>query len=79
MLSANDFLNIVNPSDKPNLYRLGKIDSSYTSGRPKIVFDGETLASTKQYPYLASYIPVANDRILMLIVAGSYVILGKIV
>lgn len=77
--SANDFLKIIGPADKVINYKLGKIDPTYSSGRPKIIFDGETIASTKQYPYLGSYTPVAGDRVLMLLVAGSYVILGKII
>ena len=53
---------------------LGKIDPAYSSGKPSIVFDGENQASVKQYPYLNSYQPVANDRVE--IVRG--VVLGKI-
>lgn len=65
--------------DRENCWRLGKVDPAYASGRPKIIFDGETTVSGKKYPCLASYTPAAGDRVLMLKVAGSYVILGKIV
>jgi len=44
---------------------LGKIDPAYSSGKPSIVFDGENQASVKQYPYLSSYFPNANDRIMV--------------
>jgi hypothetical protein len=60
-------------------YSLGKIASNHTSGKPQIVFDGETVASIKRYPYLSSYTPVANDRVLLANVGGSHVVLGKIV
>ena len=77
-MNANEFLNIMAPVNE-NTYRLGVVDSIYINGRPQIVFDGETVASTKQYPYMASYTPTAGDRVLMLIVANSFVILGKII
>ena len=79
MISPADFLKITK-EDKPKpLYRLGKIDPAYSSGRPKIVFDGETTATTKQYPYLSPYAPTAGDRVLLAKVAGSYLILGKVI
>ena len=78
MINANEFLNIMVPLTQTT-YRLGTVDSIYISGRPQIIFDGETIASTKQYPYMASYTPYAGDRVLMLIVANSFVILGKII
>lgn len=77
--NASKFLKIINPKSKVNSYKLGNIDPIYTSGRPKIVFDGETVTSAKHYPYLASYTPVADDRVLLLVVAKGFVILGKIV
>lgn len=76
--SAKDFLGIIQPNET-NIYKLGKIDPSYVSGKPKIVFDGEAITSLKKYPCLGSYTPTANDRVLLLKVANSYVVLGKIV
>jgi hypothetical protein len=76
--TANDFLGMLIPEENKQP-SLGTIDSAYTSGRPKIIFDGETTASLKKYPYLDSYTPAANDRVLLLKVSGSYVIVGKIV
>lgn len=78
--SPDEFIKLIktlHETDPP--FKLGKIDPAYTSGRPKIVFDGESSASTKQYPYMASYAPVANDRVLLAMVSGSYVVIGKIV
>lgn len=58
-------------------FKLGKVDPAYTGGRPRIIFEGETAASNKAYPYLASYTPAANDVVLLCRVGNSYVILGK--
>ena len=79
MIKPADFLKITRNDSSKAPYRLGKIDPAYSSGRPKIVFDGETTASEKQYPYLSSYTPTANDRVMLLRVSGSYVIIGKVI
>jgi hypothetical protein len=60
---------------QPLSIRFGTIDSAYTSGRPKVEFDGMDAPGTKLYPYLSSYTPTANDRVM--IVQG--VIIGKII
>jgi hypothetical protein len=76
--TTNEFLDMLVPEEKKQ-YRLGKIDSAYVSGQSKVIFDGESVASGKSYPRLGSYTPLANDRVLMLCISGSYVILGKII
>ena len=59
-------------------YKLGIVTS--TSGGVFVQFDGETTASQKSYKRLASYSsPTVNDRVMMVKIGGSYVILGKIV
>lgn len=60
-----------------NEYKLATV-TSLSSGKPQIRFDGETSATTKQYPWLASYTPTSGDRVLLAKVSGIYVILGKI-
>ncbi|MCL6453543.1 MAG: hypothetical protein K6T78_07935 [Alicyclobacillus sp.] len=60
---------------------MATVDPGYTSGKPKIVFDDDTSRTpVGPYPYLASYTPAANDRVLLLRVgvAGKYVVLGKV-
>lgn len=52
-------------NDKKNIVKFAKIDSSYTAGRPQLIFDGETAATLKQYPYLATYTPIADDRVMV--------------
>ena len=79
MIKPADFLKITKGDSSKAPYRLGKIDSEYSSGRPKVVFDGETTASEKQYPYLDSYAPAANDRVLLMRVSGSYIVIGKVI
>ena len=69
---------LVEGQDAPR-FRLGAIASGYTSGRPQVQFDGESSASTKQYPYLDSYTPAADDRVLVARVGKTWVILGKVV
>lgn len=63
----------------PSVFRLGQIDPNYSGGRPGIVFSGELKVSSKKYPYLSSYTPKANDKILLARVGSSYIILGKII
>lgn len=60
-------------------FRLGTIPGSYVSGRPTIVFDGEGAAGTRAYPYLSGYAPAPGDRVLVAMVGGGGVILGKVV
>lgn len=52
-------------NDKKNIVKFAKIESGYTTGRPQLIFDGETIATIKQYPYLATYTPAANDRVMV--------------
>lgn len=60
-------------------HALGTIDAAYVSGRPRVLFDGETVLGGKVYPYLASYTPVASQRVLLAPVGSGYVILGRII
>lgn len=60
-------------------FSLGTVASNHTSGRPQIVFDGDSSPSTKRYPYLSSYTPTANDRVLLVNIGGSHIVIGKIV
>lgn len=80
-LSSEEFINLLEKmidkkTSKP--FKLGKVDPAYSTGLPKIVFDGETTASLKGYTHLSSYKPVANDRIIMAYISNTYVILGKV-
>lgn len=35
----------------------------YVDGPPHLIFDGETTATLKAYPYLGTYTPVAGHRV----------------
>jgi hypothetical protein len=75
-LKPEDFLEIMDEDrPQPVSVRFGSVDSAYTIGRPKIKFDGMDSPGTKLYPYLSSYTPAANDRVM--IIQG--VVIGKII
>lgn len=63
---------------KSETFKLGTVTALFANGTAKIRFDGEEEASEKQYSYLASYKPGVNDRVVLSVVAGTYIILGKI-
>lgn len=58
-------------------YKLGTVTS--ISGGISVQFDGETAPSSKKYKRLSSYSPAVNDRVLLVKVGGTYIILGKVV
>lgn len=79
-MKPETFLDIVKPKESaPSMFRLGTITSDYVSGRPKVLFDGETIASSRTYPYLSSYTPAANDRVQVAVVGHGFIIQGKII
>lgn len=58
---------------------LGTISAVDNSNGLQLIIDGEDTATTKKYTYMASYVPAANDRVLVEEVGGSYVIMGKVI
>jgi hypothetical protein len=77
-MTPEQFIKLM-PSNQPGTsFLIGTIPASYTAGRPTITFDGEGVASVRTYPYLSSYTPVAEDRVLIAVVGHSGVVLGKI-
>lgn len=55
--------------------------SPYPAGRPplpKVTFDGEDVLSGRQYAYLNGYVPCPGDRVLMLPVGNTFIIMGKV-
>lgn len=81
MITADQFLDIVRKDGKDKaLVRLGEVSSiDPNTGRPSIIFDGETEPSVKRYTYIDSYTPTEGDRVLLIAVGNTYVVLGKIV
>lgn len=64
--------------------RLAVIDPAYVAGSfpgtlPKVTFEGEDTLSTKRYPVVSGYSPIPSDRVVMLPVGSTYMILGKVI
>lgn len=81
-MSATDLLKTLgvtpHSTTQQPTFKLATIPSGYVSGIPTLIFDGEGSATTRQYHYLSSYTPSANDRVLVAMVGHGGVILGKI-
>lgn len=58
---------------------LGTISAVDSSNGLQLTIDGEDSPTTKKYTYMASYVPAANDRVLIEEISGSYVIMGKVI
>ena len=58
---------------------LGTISAVDADNGLQLTIDGEDTPTTKKYNYMASYVPAANDRVLVEEIGGSYVIIGKII
>ena len=58
---------------------LGTISSVDNDNGLQLIVDGEDSATTKKYTYMSSYVPAANDRVLIEEIGGSYVIVGKVI
>lgn len=58
--------------------KLGTIDPNYISGAPRVIFDGETQATGKGYPYDTNYDPRPGDRVYLFSVGSSYIIGGSL-
>ncbi|AFE86256.1 hypothetical protein PBC1_020 [Bacillus phage PBC1] len=76
MIDVTTFLDLTETDNSNQVpVKFGTIPPNYTSGRPRVIIDGNTAATVKAYPYLSSYTPAANHRVI--IVKG--VILGRII
>jgi hypothetical protein len=65
-----------NPEEKG--LKLAKVTELFETGTVKIQFYGEDTPSEKEYSYLASYTPATGDTVLMIPMAETYIVLGKI-
>jgi microcystin-dependent protein len=58
--------------------KLGTVDALYTGGgRPRVLFDGESLMGVREYPWVGSQ-PRAGQRVVLQPVGHGYVILGPL-
>ena len=56
---------------------LGTVRTTNNAGI-QLQLDDEETATTKRYKRLSSYTPAAGDRVLIVKISGTYVILGKV-
>lgn len=75
MIDHDFFISAFMNPKQEKIVQFARVDPNYTSGRPRLIFDGESEVSGKAYPYLSSYTPAANDRVM--VVKG--VVIGRIV
>lgn len=77
----NDFYQDL-PGEKPasaQQFYLATIAAWSSSAGATLIFDGQETATTKRYKRLVNgATPAAGDRVLVLKMSGTYVILGKI-
>lgn len=77
MITAEDLV-LELEKEESKYFKLATVVELFENNTAKIKFDGEETVSEKQYAYLDSYIPTQNDRVLLGILGGTYVILGKV-
>lgn len=58
---------------------LGTISAVDADDGLQLIIDGEDIPTTKKYTYMSSYVPTADDRVLIEEIGGSYVIIGKVI
>ena len=79
MITAEELVIELNSSEeKQSCFKLGTVVDLFDNNTAKVQFDGEDTPSEKQYAYLDSYIPGVGDRVLLGVLSGTYVILGKV-
>lgn len=78
MITAEDFVLEIDSNEESNSFKLGTVTDLFENNTAKIQFDGEETPSEKQYAYLSSYAPTIGDRVLLGVLGGTYIILGKV-
>lgn len=78
MITAEEFVLEIENSEESKNFKLATVVELFDNDTAKLKFDGEETASEKQYAYLDSYVPKIDDRVLLGILGGTYVILGKV-
>lgn len=58
--------------------RLATIDPYFTIGKPRVLFDGESRLTDKSFTWDAAYTPRGGDRVFMMPVGQSYIIMGQV-
>lgn len=80
MLFSDDLIENAEPVPLHGEFFLAKMSIGSTASYPrtKLIFDGETVATQKFYPVLNKASLAANTRVLVLKLAGSYIVLGQV-
>lgn len=88
MVSSLDFLQSVSgfvrqSAAMPDRLKLGVIDAnyppaSYPTEMPRVTFAGETTLSGRRYAVAGSYRPTPGDRVVLVPVGTTYVIIGAL-
>lgn len=66
MLNPQQFIQAFGNGKTEDIAKFAKVSPTYVSGRPSLIFDGETTEGIKKYPYLSSYTPKAGDRVMVI-------------
>lgn len=72
MISKQDFITLIDErvvkilSKRKGQVQFAKIPADYVSGKPSLLFDGETVATTKKYQVNADITLSPNDHVLVL-------------
>lgn len=77
-MTAEDFVSELNDSGEQKNFKLATVVNLFDNNTAKIQFDGEDTPSEKEYAYLDSYKPRVEDKVLLGVLGGTYVILGKV-
>lgn len=66
MIRMGDFIDAFKNEEPERLVRFATIANGYTTGRPRLIFDGESTPTGKAYPKLKTYTPVAGERVIVI-------------
>jgi len=80
MITAEELvIELKDDNERQSCFKLGTVVDLFEEiETAKVQFDGEDTPSEKEYAYLDSYIPKVGDRVLLAMVSGTYIILGKV-
>jgi hypothetical protein len=76
VITPSEFLKMTH-GEAPIRLRMATIDPGYTSGNPRVIFDGESALTTATYPFLGSGVG-AGWRVVLAPVGTGWVILGAV-
>lgn len=82
MIDPRTFLATVSRSTQerapaPRAARLATVDPAYTSGDPKVTFDGDDSMSPDGFAVATGYVPVPGERVLMVPVGQGWMVVGN--